>query len=829
MGEKMKSSLMLVLVIAAFGFHGVTSGAVDGSSERLITVVDKDGRVPTIVLPVQADKLLVAAAQDLQHYLVQMTNLKITLVTGKELAGFAICLGDLPGNQDLKSAIEANQLGAEGFVLDISDTGIRILGGSPLGTSHGVYELLERMGVRWLFAGEWGEVVPRTITVKLPAGRFADKPAFSVREMDSWSMGAPSQFSDWARRLRHNFPGFGGHSGLICEPKYRQSHPEWFALVDGKRQNEAAEPKLCHSNPEMVAQASKNTLAWIRELKKTQPDFWIRAGQLRMISISPTDGGGFCRCEKCLAMGSPSDRLQIFANTISQAVRKEFPDYHVGYYGAYSEAQDSPTVSADPGVVVFMTTWNKDIFRTLQDPRNKAFRKKVEGFFPKCPILAVRDFDGMTCWWGYSPVSLINVHAVDYPWYLKHGVRGILTEAVDEWAAAGQSYYVMSKLWWNPNADVEAIKRDFVEKGFGASFKPMGRYYERINREKVYLQDATLLAMRHDLEEAAKLADRPDVKRRIDCLRLYHLMLDTYQQASSGKLNEKELLTAARIGHTLVGKNIVFKGFCDLVDNFYTQAAKTKPQQIHPFTSEQLDKVLSCIVLPPTRPQISRWNSADDYRLVPLSTAKEPFKTDMAVAFRYGPNTILIYAQPGEPIEITTPCVGETTYELRGPEQAVISEGMLSLAKPLRLTATTKGIYTLTIDTHGHVVPLSISNRWAVIKAASVEQHLQIIGGIYNTFFHVPKGTKEFAVVAKGDVGEPCIMTVWGPHDAKKPLLPRTVFASVSYEEHRIKVPAGADGKVWKLALDGEDKDVFLVGIPPFLASDPARLLKAGN
>jgi hypothetical protein len=823
----MQNALIVRVAGVVLLSHLATGWAGGDALARSVAVAERGGRQPVIIIPADADQPIRVSATDLQRYLQRITGMDIPLVAGTEPKGFPIAIGAVPANRDIEAVLQSRQLGAEGYVLDISVKGIRIRGGSSLGTSYGVYDLLERMGVRWLFPGEWGEIVPVSKRVRLAAGRFACQPVFAVREMDSWAMGAPSQFDEWARRQRHNFPGFGGHSGLLCQDRYRQAHPEWFALVDGKRQHDAPEPKLCHANAEMVNQAVADTLDLIREAKRSGAHGPRAACSI--ISISPTDGGGFCQCAACRAMGSVSDRLQIFANIVGAAVEREFPGYGVGYYGAYSEAQEPPTVKAHANVYVFLTTWQKDLFRTLQEPSNQAFRRKVEGFLPVCPNLAVRDFDGMPVWWGWGPVSLIRAHAGDYPWYHQHGVQGILTEAVDHWAAAGQSYYVMSKLWWNPYANVEAIKKDFVRQGFGAAFRPMWRYYERINAEKSFLSSSTVLALRRDLDEAARRADRPDVQRRIDYLRAYHVILDAYQNTSAGRAEAATLRTAARLARTLTGKNVVGKILTDAVLGSAAQLPGAEPADDTPLTDSQLHEVVSRIALPAPRAELPRWRPGDDFKLVPLSRDPADYDPGMGVTFRYGPNTVLIYAEPGEPIVATTTGAGETRFELRGPEQSVLAAGTFSVEKPLRLTATSRGIYTLTINTDSHMVPLDISNRWAVIKAASVDQRLHPIGGCRQAYFYVPRGTKEFALVAKGDPGEPCIATVWGPHDAPAPRLPRTVLGVSGYEERRIEVPAGADDNIWKLKLEGEDMDVFLLGVPPLLASDPARLLGTGK
>jgi hypothetical protein len=118
---------------------------------------------------------------------------------------------------------------------------------------------------------------------------------------------------------------------------------------------------------------------------------------------------------------------------------------------------------------------------------------------------------------------------------------------------------------------------------------------------------------------------------------------------------------------------------------------------------------------------------------------------------------------------------------------------------------------------------ISVSNRYTVIEASSPDECLHPFGGGIQ-YFYVPKGTKEFAFFGKAE--EPFELTIWGPYDNQTPVYPAAMHKITSYDECRIKVPQGADGRVWKIKLKGEDCNVFLRGVPPFLANDPSRLLK---
>ena len=789
------------------------------------------------------------AVNDLQYYLDLLTGEQIEITNSVNPDRFPIYIGAVVQNKFLETHCSNTVPGIDGFVIDVKKTGVHIYANSDRGIAFGIYELLERMGIRWLFPGKYGEFLPKhKDQILLTTGLTTKKPVFAIRQVDSaWAKGHLA----WRQRNRNNYSGFGGHNGLGLW-QYRKEHPEWFAEIKGVRQVELKNPadfKVCYTNKEMIKQAISTVMTQLEKRKKngkTKNSF--------IYSISPTDGGGFCKCEKCLKMGSVSDQVQIFSNTIADAVAKKYPDMLLGYYGAYSEHHMPPTVKARENVIVFMTTWTKALTKKLTDGENKDFRKKVEGFSKTCPKLAIRDYEFLDCWWEKGPYSLIDVHAADYQWYHKHGVIGILTECSDYWEGGAQSNYVMSKLWWNPYCDVEKMKKDFVEHAYGKAFTPMWRFHERVNKERAFIEEATIINLRHDLEEAAKLAERDDVKKRIDLLRIHYLQLHACSELEMGRATKELQTTALRSGLTYIDawsatvlKRIVMpkiyralqkkpgNGSMSRVKYPYTTSEKAilkamASAGLKPYTKEELDHVLLTMEIPTPKTPLARWNAGEDIKLKPLSLDKKEFKKNIRINLRYLLHNFLIYAEANEVIDITpTNRYGKhpVSYTINSPEMLEVASGVFTNKKPLRFTTGTAGIYKISLKTIGFP-SMEIKNRYVVIKASSAQQKMHPMGGLRNHYFYVPKGTKEFAIVLKGDKGESYQFTIWDSPDPKmkKPLIPKKNYGNTSFMEHRIKVPEGSDGKVWKLRLSGEDIEMFIKGIPPFISNSPLRLLK---
>ncbi|MGY8719774.1 MAG: DUF4838 domain-containing protein, partial [Verrucomicrobiia bacterium] len=103
-----------------------------------------------------------------------------------------------------------------------------------------------------------------------------------------------------------------------------KTHPEWFALVNGKRRP----PQLCTTHPEVIDRMVAHVLNGKQDIRH----------------ISPSDGGGFCECERCRALDVPgllsydgktvqlSDRIFTYANEIARRVREANPEKGCGMF-----------------------------------------------------------------------------------------------------------------------------------------------------------------------------------------------------------------------------------------------------------------------------------------------------------------------------------------------------------------------------------------------------------------------------------------------------------------------------------------------------------------
>lgn len=316
---------LLLLVLVLFAIHPVWAA----------TTLDQ---YRDIVVSPQASPTMQSAAKDLQYYLQKIggRDLPIVGTTGAGGLHFFVGSGTVP-EQDKAIA----DLPLEGWIIRSVDKGLLLAGNDkgPVKTAtfdHSVPLFLEKYcGVRWLWPGESGEVVPHNPQMAIPDLNETGAPQFKRREMTAgypryWQPALKEQWREWVGhslqgdQVNANF----GHAWASVMPKamYFEQHPEWYALVNGKR-----EPKqLCISNPQLRDEFVKRLLSMPANQK------------LDIVSVSANDGTGFCECDLCKAKGSIGDSYWDFVNDIAQRVKKARPGLGIGTF-AYTFGRQPPS------------------------------------------------------------------------------------------------------------------------------------------------------------------------------------------------------------------------------------------------------------------------------------------------------------------------------------------------------------------------------------------------------------------------------------------------------------------------------------------------------
>ncbi len=484
------------------------------AADREVVLVDNSRATATIVVGAKATEDEREAAQELAAYVQKATGARLAIGPAAQPGRTAILVGPAAASADIVAKVR--QLRAGGYVIRLSPDRVILAGNGANGTSYAVYAFLQQyLGIRWLWPGETGEVVPAMRSLRLQAVSVVKEPPFVSRRLGSFTDFGPhteekqpgewaayqktlgieydeaalAATKQWAKRNGFGGPGIrGGHAfGAMVPPKiYGPTHPEYYALVNGKRLWQNYDGKhgaqLCTTHPEVVRLVAEYCIKTFNE----HPDW-------EMISISPNDGGGFCECDRCrkLDTGATSvqgpdpeagggkiriitDRMMTFANQVTAEVVRRHPDKRLSIlaYSAYRTPPVRLKIHSSLNIQFHLranTHWNP--------AAEKKEYEEMLGWSRAASSLGITEFliqgalaDLPRLFPGPMAHSIRRAHEL--------GFRAYGTQAGEGFATNGMNYYVLGKLLWDPSLDWNEIQRDYIEKGFGQAAPAMTRYFE---------------------------------------------------------------------------------------------------------------------------------------------------------------------------------------------------------------------------------------------------------------------------------------------------------------------------------------------------------------
>jgi len=392
------------------------------------------------------------------------------------------------------------------------------------GTYIAACMLLEHFGVRWYWPGEVGEVVPRRKTLKMPDLDIMEIPDFPFRLGQWYDRAIEKQSGSLAQWKRHNRYGgatiYASHnlSNIIPPEKYFKKHPEWFAMINGKR---VPDRQPCTSHPE------------VRRLAiKAANDYFDSHPEAAMFSLCQNDFAGYCECPLCKAIDKrPSGRLVDFANAVSDGLKPQYKGKLLAIMAYDSKATEPPAsdIKARPNVVVSLIHFDgRCQFHpiTYPAPHHKRYRELLDQWSKVADNIIWSEHDNDD-WTGSLVVPQLFSNI---PYLHTKNVIGYLEQCLPVWPWLGLSYYLDGRLLWDSNLDSQSIIDEYFRKFFGPAEDPIKTFYFKLDefvraepcRLCRYIPSAeTIHAIEPFLKEAEKaVASGPaKPKQRIEMIR----------------------------------------------------------------------------------------------------------------------------------------------------------------------------------------------------------------------------------------------------------------------------------------------------------------------
>ncbi len=452
-------------------------------------VLFKDGKsVYTIVVAPDAPESEQYAATELRDWLKEVSGAELP-ITGLDggTQGKRLVVGFNPIVEELVPGTAKPGDRDDSFTWENHGGDILFWGGSKRGTLYSVYSFLEEeLGCRWYSSKV--SVAPKKSSWKFSKLYNHEEPGIIIRDNCVLDVRSNPAFS---ARVRNNFiklPGKGpgetipgtaeGYWGVhamgsfISPAEFYHTHPEYFSYRDGKRLDNYSQ--LCLSNPEVL----EICIERVRKVMRENPDFLI-------YSMEQNDNYLFCECDECKALaeryGGQSGVMLWFVNQVADAVKEEFPDKFIGTF-AYQYTRHAPKdIVPRDNVVVRLCSIECCMLHGYDEcEQNLSFLKDLQDWSAIAPHLYIWDY--VTDFAQYSlPVAnwkSMQPHIQDFR--DNHAI-GILEEGDYQTVSCElreMRSWLLSKLMWNPDADVDALIKDFTDGYYGAAGPYIRQYLD---------------------------------------------------------------------------------------------------------------------------------------------------------------------------------------------------------------------------------------------------------------------------------------------------------------------------------------------------------------
>jgi hypothetical protein len=497
-----------------------------------------------IVHPENSSPSQIYSAEELQKFIHQMTGAHLDIQTdAKALPSKAIILGNSKYTASiLGKSPDMEKLGSDGFHIFTKTPYLFIIGGRKRGTLYGVYELLEKYGnCRWF--SKTYSIIPKRKNWNIPEINDLQTPAFAIRDIFYYDV---LKDQDLAARLRSNGHGkkldkkHGGnlyYAGRMCHTFYDlmppkeffAEHPEYFSQWGTERRSQHG--SLCLTNPDVEKIVSKRVI----EMLDKDPE-------ASFIDLSASDGGTPCVCEKCAEVdkreGTYAGSVIEFCNKVAAIVEKKYPHVYIETLAyADTKTQTPPKhLRTRSNVIPRVCTVRCDFSKPINDspyPENLKFAKELAGWKKVSKQLLVWDY--VTNFYHYlAPFPNFNSLQGNMKYFRDNHVKGILSlgnYSSPHGEFAELRAWIIAKLLWNPDTDIEKLYADFFEGYYGKAAPLVRKYFDEL--QQLSYADKNILTIKSPIEakwfpdgffkHAKKLFDQAEALVKDDPQRLYNV------------------------------------------------------------------------------------------------------------------------------------------------------------------------------------------------------------------------------------------------------------------------------------------------------------------
>jgi hypothetical protein len=477
---------MRILIVASCIF--LAGGATTAAARTNVmdmknwTIVVADGALPSERY----------GATEFQSLFKGATGVELPIASTSPGKKYNVFIGASAAMKESPARFAVGGLGEEGLHIRIKPHNIAIAGGPPRGTLYGVYEFFEKyFGVRFLTCDDT-YFPPASELKPLPRSNYTYRPPFSFRYSYYKENAERPEF---AARLRVNTvtndEKLGGvtHQSLINHSLFKwispaefgQTHPEYFALVNGERKLDAGGggPEPCVTNPEVIDIVAERVIKEL-DANPNQQNF----------SVSQNDNNLYCHCPRCEEInqreGTPMGAHLMFVNAVAERVERKHPNVKIGTLAYWYTRKAPKTVVPRKNVQIQLCSIECCTYHTINDQtckRNRKFCEDMAAWKAICNDIWVWNYNTDFACYDLPFPNLRSIGA-NVRFFLNNNVKGVFMQANGNGTSGEMSdlrNYVIANCLWKPGQGSWPLVEEFCRLHYKSAAQPILDYLTMIH------------------------------------------------------------------------------------------------------------------------------------------------------------------------------------------------------------------------------------------------------------------------------------------------------------------------------------------------------------
>ncbi len=552
---------------------------VSSCKDKKITLVDNGTSDYEITILNSSTKHSFQSAEILQSYIQKIAGVEINIVdeSSQNIKAPKIYIGNVL-NENLQN---------QDICIKTENKNLVIAGGSDEALRNAVYEFLERyLNCKWYTPQV--EDIPSLQSITLPLNiDYKYNPEIKTRTVHSRLFYENHSFADKHKVTYEAFPFYVPKGKVhtfhrfLPEEKFYNSNPEYFALRGNKR----LPTQLCLTNKKVLEIVKDSVKAMFKRYPKSS-----------VISVSSNDNTQYCECGNCKIIdeeeGSHAGTMIRFVNEVA----KSFPDKTISTL-AYQYTRKPCKTKPLKNVLITLCSIECDRSAPITE-KCKDFAEDIKGWSALTENIRIWDYT--TQFTNFlAPFPNFNTLQPNIQFFRDHNTKWVFEQHSNNPSELFElRSYLMAKLLWNPDADVDDIVTEFTNGYYQEAGSYIKSYVDLIHKElkkhpdfflflygdpsqafNAYLSPGLLKQYVTFFDEAERaVTDKPEVLKRVKVARLStdYAVLEACRKSISEdfKLNKSTKLLIENFASVSKAANIVLMNEMGYTVEDYANAYK---------------------------------------------------------------------------------------------------------------------------------------------------------------------------------------------------------------------------------------------------------------